>query len=269
LVSVGLYILVDHGFVAEIIGSVLYESASYVLVVSGAIVIFVSFLGCWSTSREFKCGLITFVVILILLFLGMFAGAVMSLVFKSSAMSMAKSTMQFSLKNHYGRFKIATDAWNATQDKLRCCGVENEGWLEYHDSYWDRLTNADVRDRNRKLPTWNPFYRFVPQSCCLKLMNPILKWIPSTDFRNLPRCQHWQFGPPTHKTGAFNDAIYYRGCFDAGMEFLGDHSKYLSGIGLTLSFVLLAGIILSFIIIIRMKPEKQRRYQQAPTKDVR
>ena len=126
------------------------------------------------------------------------------------ALAVAKKTMSYSLKNLYGRFRIPTDAWNATQDKLRCCAVENEGWQEYQDSYWDRLTNADVRDRNRKLVTWNPFYRFVPQSCCRKLMDPLLKWIPSKDYHNVARCQHWQFGPPTHKIGAFNDAIYYR-----------------------------------------------------------
>lgn len=121
----------------------------------------------------------------------------------------AKKVMNYTLTHNYGRQRLVTDSWNYTQKKLRCCGVDDMSWEVYDNSYWDRFTNANEADRNKKIPKTSPFYRFVPISCCWTLIDPRTTW-PTDTYRDVGRCQHWQFGPPNHKTGAFNDALYSR-----------------------------------------------------------
>lgn len=56
-----------------------------------------------------------------------------------------------SLRNHYGRYGIITDAWDLVQRHLRCCGVDNIGWGVYNGSWWDMIVNSDLYETNTKL----------------------------------------------------------------------------------------------------------------------
>ncbi len=53
------------------------------------------------------------------------------------------------------------------------------------------------------------FYKRVPVSCCLTLVDPLTGW-PTGTYRNIEQCQNWEYGPPRFTDGPHNDAIYYR-----------------------------------------------------------
>lgn len=54
----------------------------------------------------------------------------------------------------------------------------------------------------------SPYYKNVPESCCATLIDGLTGW-PTETYRDLDRCQNWQYGPPTRANGPHNDAVYY------------------------------------------------------------
>lgn len=57
--GLGLWTLVDRSFMTELLGTNLFTGATYVLIVTSALVCVVSFFGCLGAAREVKCMLLT------------------------------------------------------------------------------------------------------------------------------------------------------------------------------------------------------------------
>ena len=57
--AVGIWTVVDHAYMEELLGTNLYTSAAYILIATGIIVILVSFFGCMGAVKEIKCMLLT------------------------------------------------------------------------------------------------------------------------------------------------------------------------------------------------------------------
>lgn len=59
--------------------------------------------------------------------------------------------MNSSLTKQYGKMGIITDSWNYVQSQLRCCAVEDSGWMLYRLSWWSNSVNSDVYDITSEL----------------------------------------------------------------------------------------------------------------------
>ncbi|OQR74251.1 tetraspanin-11-like [Tropilaelaps mercedesae] len=57
--SVGVWTLADRSFMERLLGTDLYVSSAAILIATGCIVTFVSFLGCLGAFKEIKCMLLT------------------------------------------------------------------------------------------------------------------------------------------------------------------------------------------------------------------
>ena len=57
--AVGIWTIVDHAYMEQLLGTNLYMSAAYILIATGIIVILVSFFGCMGAVKEIKCMLLT------------------------------------------------------------------------------------------------------------------------------------------------------------------------------------------------------------------
>lgn len=59
LVVISVYTLYDKSFIKELLGTNLFTGAVYVLIVTGILLSFLSFLGCAGAVKEVKCMLLT------------------------------------------------------------------------------------------------------------------------------------------------------------------------------------------------------------------
>uniref|UniRef100_A0A0V0J1H4 Tetraspanin family n=1 Tax=Schistocephalus solidus TaxID=70667 RepID=A0A0V0J1H4_SCHSO len=171
------------------------------------------------------------------------------------------STMNETLTNEYGKLGLVTDAWNFVQSKLRCCAVLDNGWLAYSGSWWDRSVNVDIFAMSSKLSENSYFYKLVPVSCCITLIDPLTGW-PTNFYRSITQCQNWQYGPPRFANGAHNDAIYYRGCYSAIKSYLERYSGPIGGLAIFIFFLLLFAIVCSVLLLRNM--DRSMRQAKVP-----
>ncbi|KAF5402669.1 Tetraspanin [Paragonimus heterotremus] len=242
LIVLGIYTIIDNANISELAGTALYASGVYMLIFFGLIITAFSICGCVAVEKENRCMIITYIVILCITILFLFISGVMVLVFKSSVGNAAKEIMISTLRNQYGRYKIITDAWNVTQSRLRCCGVDDLGWHVYNDSWWDVFINTDIYEKNAKLTRTSPFYKFVPESCCATIIDAITGW-PTRTYRDLTRCQTWQYGPPSFTDGPHNDAIYYAGCFNSLKDYINQYGKAIGALAMITIVLLVSDFI--------------------------
>ncbi|KAA3682433.1 uncharacterized protein DEA37_0007588 [Paragonimus westermani] len=164
LIVLGVYTIIDNANISELAGTALYASGVYMLIFFGLIITSFSICGCIAAETENRCMIITaihrntvynhsFPVCIrsdgfIIRVLSEFTVKVYYIIKLGTA---AKEIMISTLRNQYGRYKIITDAWNVTQSRLRCCGVDDLGWHVYNDSWWDVFINTDIYEKNAKL----------------------------------------------------------------------------------------------------------------------
>jgi hypothetical protein len=140
-----------------------------------------------------------------------------------------------------------TDAWDKAQERLMCCAVETNGWYLYRKSKWF----AEFGSRDEQSITYHDQDNrpYVPQSCCVK--DKLWRYV------NRDVCQAWRIGPPgSPMDGAINRALYYTGCFDAGVIYLKANASVLIGLAFAIGIMLAVGIILSILILIRLRSQQ-------------
>ncbi|KAK5645505.1 hypothetical protein RI129_006805 [Pyrocoelia pectoralis] len=94
-----------------------------VLIIVGAIVFIVAFLGCFGAIRESYYLLMAFAMCLLIIFIIELAVGIAAAVYKGDFEDVLKGTLKSSMDNYYGS-KSDRLAWDNMQVKLECCGVE-------------------------------------------------------------------------------------------------------------------------------------------------
>ncbi|XP_024050067.1 tetraspanin-1 [Terrapene carolina triunguis] len=142
LLGVGIWVAVDASSFSSIFGSAStlpFVNVSYFLIVIGAILVVLGFLGCCGAQKESKCLLIMFFSIVLIIFIAEIAAAVVALVYTSLAETILESTVTPTLKNQYGKVSQVTEIWNTTMSKVKCCGLTN--YTDFTDSYYYKEHN--------------------------------------------------------------------------------------------------------------------------------
>ncbi|NWU16258.1 TSN1 protein, partial [Cephalopterus ornatus] len=139
LLGVGIWVKVDVRSFMDIFGalssSVLQVvNVSYVLIVIGAILLVIGFLGCYGAQKESKCLLMMFFSVVLIIFIAEVAVAVVALVYTSLAESLLSAVVTPVLKEQYGKDATFTSIWNTTMTKVKCCGLNN--YTDFNDSFW-------------------------------------------------------------------------------------------------------------------------------------
>ncbi|KAI0223340.1 hypothetical protein LSAT2_025445 [Lamellibrachia satsuma] len=143
--------------------------------------------------------------------------------------------MKRSVVNHYGidldkkYNRLVTEGWDTAQLELHCCGVDEHSWNLYKGSNWYKQSEG-TQLYERPL---------VPKSCCEQ---------SDTDYK-LKMCQTFQQGPPGKTSGQTNAYLHYRGCYNAGRDFVWEFSGYLIGMGFGIAFVMIAGMVFSLLLL--------------------
>lgn len=256
LLGVAIWMGVDRNFMTFIIGNNLYAGAVFIVLACGAIIFFLSFLGCCGVVLDRVGMLAIYFILMCFIAVLLFIGGILAIVFHSQIGDSVKSTMSDTLVKSYGvNFESATnraitDAWDKAQERLKCCAVDSNGWYLYRKSEWFK----DFGARQEQQVTYEDQDQrpYVPQSCCVK--DKLWRYV------NLNVCQKWRMGPPgSPRDGAINRALYYTGCFDAGVIYLKDNSAVLIGLAIAFSIMLVVGIVLSALIILSLHKDRSNK----------
>ncbi|XP_074689321.1 tetraspanin-1 [Strix aluco] len=139
LLGVGIWVTVDGKSFLDIFGalssSVLQVvNVSYFLIVIGAILLAIGFLGCCGAQKESKCLLMMFFSVVLIIFIAEIAAAVVALVYTGLAETLLTAVVTPLLKEKYGMDKSLTHIWNVTMTEVHCCGLNN--YTDFTNSYW-------------------------------------------------------------------------------------------------------------------------------------
>ncbi|KAK9708989.1 Tetraspanin family [Popillia japonica] len=120
-----------------------FESAPIFFIIVGVIVFVVAFFGCCGAVRENHCMVITFSVLILLIF-GMEAVVgIAGYIRRNEVKSMLESRFNESMHAYYQNQTEVQQSWNILQHELKCCGMNGP-------SDWTDITHKDT----------------LPHTCC-------------------------------------------------------------------------------------------------------
>ncbi|XP_050414136.1 tetraspanin-4 isoform X2 [Patella vulgata] len=231
--------------VSSILGSYLYSTLSLVLIITGGVVIVLSFLGCCGALKEVKCMLVSFFALLLLMFLGLIVGGTVVYAFKDQIGEYTIKELYRSLNSSYGLDgqESVTEAWNSMQKIFQCCGVDGDinstsSWAYYKENTeWFRNQTDNMK-------------RFVPESCCVSQMD-----------LNVTKCQARiekhiipAIGPPVF-ADMENDQLFTEGCYTAFYNFISRNAQIVGGIGVGIGVAMILGMIFAICLCKRIKDD--------------
>ncbi|XP_047517873.1 leukocyte surface antigen CD53-like isoform X2 [Pieris napi] len=123
-VAIGLWIWTSRSFSSTLMSNNMYIASVVVVVAMGAAIMLLSFLGCCGAAKEVKCMLLTYYILVFIIFVAMLVGGILLFVFREKVISTLDREMHASMPN-YGVKHEYTRAWDDTQSHLQCCGVKS------------------------------------------------------------------------------------------------------------------------------------------------
>ncbi|XP_030350126.1 tetraspanin-1 [Strigops habroptila] len=139
LLGVGIWVTVDGQSFLDIFGTISSSilqivNVGYFLIVVGAILLVIGFLGCYGAQKESKCLLMMFFTVVLIIFIAEVAVAVVALVYTGVAEALLTAVVTPLLKQKYGVDESFTHIWNLTMTEVHCCGLSN--YTDFNDSVW-------------------------------------------------------------------------------------------------------------------------------------
>ncbi|XP_043656082.1 CD63 antigen [Drosophila teissieri] len=96
------------------------------LIVIGSFIIVISFFGCWGALKENYCLVLSFSVMLAIIFILELAAGISGYVLRNDASDLIKNSLTYSLHEYNSDNQNATTKlWDDIQDEFECCGVTN------------------------------------------------------------------------------------------------------------------------------------------------
>ncbi|XP_051801764.1 tetraspanin 34a isoform X1 [Acanthochromis polyacanthus] len=137
ILGVGVWFQVDSSSVLGFTEEVRDASAeiaqlinvSYLLIAVGAVLLIIGFLGCCGAVMKNRCMLLTFFIIVLIIFIVQVAGAIVLFVFTDVAeepLGDLEQEVRENIENRYGiEDSSVTHFWDTTMEGLQCCGFNN------------------------------------------------------------------------------------------------------------------------------------------------
>lgn len=255
LVGFGIYTRTSSASVTKfssVLGSNLLPTISLVLIITGAVIIFLSFLGCCGAIKEVKCMLLMFFFLLLLLFLAFLVGGILFYAFRDKIEDTALNQLRRQVLDSYGREgeESVTDAWDSMQKVFKCCGVSgnvnsSDSWAIYKlSSRWFQM-QTELTPRPKK-------FEYVPVSCCVDTENTpnVTKCQGSIDQTSIP-----MKGPPVLDFSQLNDQLHTEGCYTSLRNMLASNVNILIGVGAGIAVAMVLGMVFSICLCRKIRNE--------------
>ncbi|XP_069779027.1 tetraspanin-1-like [Narcine bancroftii] len=159
LLGVGIWIKVDGNSLFQLLEKVtgslkVLAHVGYLCIALGTFLMVVGFLGYCGARKENQCMLMTFFLIILVIFLAQLVAAVIILVFSAMAdifLSYMKAWFLNFLQNEYHKDMSIFNAFDAVMIQFKCCGID--GYIDF--------TNSDYVNETG----------FYPSACCQSLIH--------------------------------------------------------------------------------------------------
>ncbi|NWH99130.1 TSN1 protein, partial [Tichodroma muraria] len=167
LLGVGIWVKVNGESFLNIFGALSSSilqvvNVAYLLIVIGAILLVIGFLGCYGAQKESKCLLMMFFSVVLIIFIAEIAAAVVALVFTGLAETLLTGLVTPLLKEKYGVDRTFTEIWNITMTEVHCCGLNN--YTDFNNSYFYETHGSYPRQCFGISPLLHPH----PRGCLLQ-----------------------------------------------------------------------------------------------------
>lgn len=148
IMGVGIWIMVYKSDYKSLLDSDIYVIVPGLMIAAGVVVIVVAIVGCLGAAKENRFFLISFLVMVILVFILELTIGVLAFVYSSKIKSEIRRTIKDKMNQQYGVNDDVTKSIDKLQEKNKCCG--DTGGSSWNDTAW--------RQREQE--------RVVPDSCC-------------------------------------------------------------------------------------------------------
>ena len=119
LIAAGAYVQVNLKSYSDIIGGQ-FSAAAVFFIILGVLIFMIAAFGCCGAYKENYCCIMTFAVILVIIFICELAVGIAGFIYKDSVDKNIKELMNKTIKS--GK---ANADWDKVQQEFKCCGIEN------------------------------------------------------------------------------------------------------------------------------------------------
>jgi len=217
----------------------LIRGAAVTLIIVGVFVFVVAFLGCCGACKESSGMLLTYAVIITILFVIQVIAGICGVVFKDKILDVLGSSMNETVISRYGQpgMDETTQSWDYMQRSFKCCG--SEGIKDWESSEWHK-DNVN---------------QTVPVTCCL-LKNPNV-YDENPKPENMAKCQNAAKAPiPSESPDA--SFIHLNGCEQQLQNWVTKHATTLAAVAFGLCIIQI--IAICFACIIRHGKKSEYEY---------
>ncbi|XP_041345673.1 tetraspanin-3 [Pyrgilauda ruficollis] len=149
LCYVGAYVFITYDDYDHFFEDVYTLIPAVIIIAVGTLLFIIGLIGCCATIRESRCGLATFVIILLLVFITEVVVVVLGYIYRAKV----EDEVDHSIQKVYNRYNgtnpdAASRAIDYVQRQLRCCGIHN--YSDWENTIWFKQTKNNS----------------VPLSCC-------------------------------------------------------------------------------------------------------
>jgi len=222
ILAVGIWTIVDKSYLQDLMRNKLYMSAAYVLIAVGAITIILSLIGCLGSFTEKRLLLLAYFLFVLLMFVVLLLGGAFAYVFREQIKNNMKPAMMDTIRD-YDPSKPEnpiTKAWDATQNKLQCCGIStNNTGLNRPWKSWKTNLIINSGEASAK----------VPASCC-KLDENGAKVDCSSE------------------NPVDEDKIFTKDCFGEAVVFVKGHAVIIGGVAMGIAAIMILGMVFAICL---------------------
>ncbi|XP_071956251.1 CD151 antigen-like [Antedon mediterranea] len=218
--GVGIWTLVEKYDYAGVMCSNTYAAATYILLVSGILIIFVATMGCCGAVQEQKCCLLIYFLLIFFIFLLELVAGIVAYAYRQQIDTELQNCLNESLVEKYGQpgYEAFTESFDAMQGYFNCCGAAS--YKDWDTSMWKK-TQEGVNK--------------VPDSCC--------------------KSEMYQCGIRDHASN-----IYRRGCKDGLGDYIGNQLLVILLVCLGVCVFQILGLIFSMCLLCHLKHEDDDIY---------
>ncbi|XP_011503334.1 PREDICTED: tetraspanin-8 [Ceratosolen solmsi marchali] len=160
-IALSIWMLVDQTFLVTLSQDHSnFYAGLYILLIAGALMFIVAFLGCCGAYKESQYMLVSFFSCMLLVIVAQVAAGAWLYVNSDRLEELVRSSVHISIKNEYGVISSRTKIVDIFQQQLHCCGANGSNdWAG--SKYSNKGSNSEI------LLTVNQGTIFiVPKSCC-------------------------------------------------------------------------------------------------------
>lgn len=149
IMGVGIWIMAYKSDYQSLLDTDIYVIVPGLMIAAGVVVIIVGIVGCLGAAKENRFFLISFLVMVILIFILELTIGILAFVYSSKIKDEIQTSIKDKMNQQYGVNDAVTDSIDTLQQENRCCG--DTGGKSWNGTSWQQ------RDGNENV---------VPDSCC-------------------------------------------------------------------------------------------------------